>query len=85
MQIQKKVGDAVEKAGDKLEHLGFKKTGDAIEKIGDAIEHLEIPGAVRTQAMMYARKTPWLWIACVVATAYMAKQIFFSETDKKYS
>lgn len=37
--IRKKVGDAIEKIGDKVEHSGFKKVGDAIERFGDKIEH----------------------------------------------
>lgn len=37
--IAHRVGDAIEKVGDKIEHKGFKKTGDAIEKLGDKIEH----------------------------------------------
>ena len=34
-----KVGDAIEKLGDKVEHNISKKAGDAIEKLGDKIEH----------------------------------------------
>lgn len=37
--LRKKVGDAIEKLGDKIEHSGMKKVGDAIEKFGDKIEH----------------------------------------------
>lgn len=37
--ITKKIGDAVEKFGDKVEHAGMKKLGDAIESLGDKIEH----------------------------------------------
>ncbi len=37
--LTKRVGDAVEKLGDKIEHSGFKKVGDAIERLGDKIEH----------------------------------------------
>lgn len=37
--FRKKVGDVIEKLGDKIEHAGMKKTGDAIEKFGDKIEH----------------------------------------------
>jgi hypothetical protein len=36
----KKVGDAVEKLGDKIEHSGMKKLGDAVESLGDKIEHI---------------------------------------------
>lgn len=38
--IAYKVGDAIEKLGDKVEHKVNKKAGDAIEKFGDKIEHL---------------------------------------------
>ena len=37
--LKKKVGDALERLGDKVERAGFKKTGDAIEKLGDKVEH----------------------------------------------
>jgi|GEM_PF-2962433 len=36
-----RLGDAIEKIGDKVEHAGFKKVGDAIEKLGDKIEHAQ--------------------------------------------
>lgn len=37
--MTKKIGDAVERFGDKVEHAGMKKVGDAIERLGDKIEH----------------------------------------------
>jgi hypothetical protein len=37
--LTKRVGDAIEQIGDKLEHSGLKKIGDAIENLGDKIEH----------------------------------------------
>ncbi len=39
--LTKKIGDAIERVGDEVEHRGFKKTGDAIEKFGDTVEHLQ--------------------------------------------
>lgn len=42
----KRLGDGIEKVGDKVEHAGFKKLGDVIEQAGDKVEHL---GDRRTQ------------------------------------
>lgn len=39
--VSYKVGDAVEKFGEKVADKGFKKTGDAIHKLGDKVEHLQ--------------------------------------------
>lgn len=39
--VTKRVGDAIERLGDKIEHKGFKKVGDAIEKLGDKVEHAQ--------------------------------------------
>jgi hypothetical protein len=37
--IAHRVGDAVEKLGDKVEHSGLRKVGGAIGSLGDKIEH----------------------------------------------
>ena len=37
--IAHRVGDAIKKPGDKVEHAGLKKVGDAIGGLGDKIEH----------------------------------------------
>lgn len=40
-KLTQRVGDAIEKFGDKVEHSISKKAGDAIEKLGNKIEHLQ--------------------------------------------
>ncbi len=37
--IARKVGDAIERAGEKLSDAGLKKVGNAVERFGDKIEH----------------------------------------------
>lgn len=39
LTVQKRIGDAIERAGNKIERSGFKKLGDRIERLGDKIEH----------------------------------------------
>lgn len=39
--VTHRVGDAVEKFGEKVAEKGFTKTGEAIHKMGDKVEHLQ--------------------------------------------
>lgn len=39
--LSHKVGDKIERLGEKVEEKGYKKAGDAIGKFGDKVEHLQ--------------------------------------------
>jgi hypothetical protein len=39
--FNKKVGDGIEKAGDRLNEAGFATIGDAVHKAGDTVEHMD--------------------------------------------